>query len=405
MKLKIFSCHKNYIQRGSQAFTEVTIALFLAGFSTFSLLYCVQPILFLFSKEFSLSPVQSSLFLSAPTAMMSIGMLFAGPLSDSIGRKVVMSTSLFLASFLTFFCSGMSTWENIVLMRALTGLALSGVASVAMTYLSEEMHPGILSFSIGLYISGNTIGGFAGRFLSSLLCEYFSWNVALEFISFLAFAFSILFVFLLPTSKNFSSVNLNFRHIVSNFLRQWKHPVTSKLFCMGCLLMGSFITIFSYIGYRLILKPFYFNQTSIGLLSVIYLIGVYSSPQAGILIRKYKKSIILITALMMMIFGILVTQWNTMFLVILGLILFSAGFYAAHSVTSTWISQQSKESKGSTSSIYLFSYYLGSSVFGTVSGIFWSVGEWLGISIFVISFLLIGIFFAMKLLKYQKTII
>lgn len=400
MQLKIFSNDTYFIRRGTRAFTEVTIALFLAGFSTFSVLYCVQPILFLFSKEFSLSPIQSSLSLSASTAMMAFGMLFTGPLSDSIGRKVVMSSSLFLAAFCTFFCSNMDSWENIIIMRTLTGLALSGVASVAMTYLSEEMHPGIVSFSIGLYISGNTIGGFLGRFLSSLLTEYFSWKIALEFISFLAFVSAVLFVYLLPKSQNFHSTSLNLRKILLHFVFQWRDPVLSKLFVMGCLLMGSFITLFSYIGYRLMLKPFFLSQTTIGFLSIIYLIGVYSSPQAGILIEKYRKGIILTIALIMMIIGVLITQWNGIFLIVLGLVLFAAGFFAAHSVTSTWISQYSKKNKGSTSSIYLFSYYLGSSIFGTFSGVFWTLGAWSGVSIFVVSFLFMGIFLSLKLLKY-----
>ena len=401
MRLKIFSDNKDFVRRGTKAFTEVTLALFLAGFSTFSVLYCVQPILFLFSKEFSLSPTQSSLLLSASTAMMAFGMLFTGPLSDLIGRKVVMSSSLFLAAFFTFFCSIMSSWENIIFMRALTGLALSGVASVAMTYLGEEIHPGILSFSIGLYISGNTIGGFLGRLLSSVLSEYFSWQVSLRFISFLAFISAILFAYLLPNSKNFYSISLNFRKILLHFMFQWRNPVLSKLFFMGFLLMGSFITLFNYIGYRLMLKPFFLSQTTIGLLSIIYLIGVYSSPQAGLLIRKYNKVIILIIALIMMIFGILVTQWNLLSLIILGLFFFAAGFFAAHSVTSTWISQYAKTNKGSTSSIYLFSYYLGSSIFGTFSGIFWTLGGWFGISVFIINFLCLGICLSIRLLKCE----
>lgn len=44
-------------------------------------------------------------------------------------------------------------------MRALTGLSLSGVAAVAMTYLSEEIHPNFIALSMGLYISGSSIGG------------------------------------------------------------------------------------------------------------------------------------------------------------------------------------------------------------------------------------------------------
>ncbi|XBC44363.1 MAG: MFS transporter [Buchnera aphidicola (Schlechtendalia peitan)] len=396
--------NKYYIMKGTKKFKAVTISLFLAGFSTFSILYCVQPILFLLSKNFSLNPVESSLSLSSSTAMMAVGMLFTGPLSDKIGRKKVMSSSLFLAAFFTFCCSQVNSWENFILMRACTGLALSGVAAVAMTYLSEEIHPNTLSFSMGLYISGNTIGGFFGRFLSSVLSENTSWKLALELISIIAFFFAILFLYLLPYSKNFYSSSLHPKKIFCHFILQWKHPVLSKLFIMGFLLMGSFITVFNYIGYRLLLEPFFLNKKAIGILSMIYLVGVYSSPKAGILVEKYGKSVMLIISLIMMIFGLFISQWNKIIAIFVGLFLFAAGFFAAHSVTSTWVGQYTKQNRGYVSSIYLFSYYLGSSILGTISGNFWIIGQWTGISIFVIFTLCIGMILALQLRSITSVI-
>ena len=46
---------------GSPAYYRITLALFLAGFATFSLLYCVQPLLPLLAREFHASPATSSL--------------------------------------------------------------------------------------------------------------------------------------------------------------------------------------------------------------------------------------------------------------------------------------------------------------------------------------------------------
>ena len=52
------------------------------------------------------------------------------------------------------------------------GLSLSGVAAVGMTYLSEEIHPSFVAFSMGLYISGNSIGGMSGRLLTGGLYRF-----------------------------------------------------------------------------------------------------------------------------------------------------------------------------------------------------------------------------------------
>lgn len=163
----------SYIVRSSRTFMRVTLALFSAGLATFALLYCVQPILPILSHEFDISPAQSSMSLSISTGMLAVGLLFTGPISDAVGRKPVMVTALVLAAIFTLLSTLTTSWNAILLMRALTGLALSGVAAVGMTYLSEEMHPGIVAFAMGLYISGNSIGGMSGRLKrnSHRLCQ------------------------------------------------------------------------------------------------------------------------------------------------------------------------------------------------------------------------------------------
>ncbi|HMI76948.1 MAG TPA: MFS transporter [Buchnera sp. (in: enterobacteria)] len=388
---------KKYIKKSTKQFIEIMLALFSAGLSTFAILYCVQPILPLFSEKFHLSPAQSSLSLSTTTSMMAIGMLFTGPLSDAFGRKKIMSSSLFLAACCTILCADMHSWKNILIMRSLTGLALSGVVAVAMTYLNEEIHPNILAFSIGLYISGNTIGGCLGRFLTSFLANNFSWEIALRVIGFSALISASLFLYLLPNSKNFTPSSLNIKQLLNNFLFQCKDPALSKLFIMGFIIMGCFVTLFNYIGYRLMTAPFFLNQGMLGFLSLFYLTGVYSSPKAGILTEKYNKGIVLIGALFLMIIGLLITQFNNLIFIFIGLMLFAAGFFSAHSIASCWIGNCAIGSKAQTSSLYLFFYYLGSSIFGTCGGIFWFFGGWIGISIFITTMLLLGVILAVKL--------
>jgi len=372
-------------KKNTKKFNQIVLSLFLGGFSSFSILYCVQSILPVFSKQFCLTATESSLSLSAATATMSIGTLFIGPLSDRIGRKSIMSSSLLIAAVLTIICSISNNWTVIVFLRALTGLALSGVVAVAMTYIVEEVHPNSVSFCMGLYISGNTIGGCSGRILSSILAEYFSWHIAFIVIGFFSLMSSCLFLYFLPSSKNF------YLHL--------KNPTLLILFAIGFMLMGSFITIFNYISYRLMLSPFFLSSSNIGFLSIIYLTGVYSSPKAGILINQYNRSSILRIALLLMILGLLMTQYNEIFIIILGLVIFSSGFFASHSIASSWIGFHAKIAKVQATSLYLFFYYLGSSIFGTFGGFFWFYLKWIGISSFIIIILIFAILLSLKLKK------
>ena len=63
----------------------------------------------------------------------------------------------------TLGCAAAPSWGALLALRALTGLALSGLPAVAMAYLADEIAPSSLGFAMGLYISGSTIGGMVGR--------------------------------------------------------------------------------------------------------------------------------------------------------------------------------------------------------------------------------------------------
>nr|WP_240354554.1 MFS transporter [Pectobacterium brasiliense] len=380
-----------YITRGTPQFMRVTLALFSAGLATFALLYCVQPLLPVLSQDFGISPATSSLSLSVSTVMLAFGLLFTGPLSDTIGRKNVMVVSLMLAAICTVICAFMTSWNGVLVMRAMMGLSLSGVAAVAMSYLSEEIHPSVLAFSMGLYISGNSIGGMSGRLVSGVLTDYFPWRVAIGTIGVLALIAAITFWRILPDSRHFRPGSLRPKTLLLNSKLHWRDAGLPLLFLEGFLLMGAFVTLFNYIGYRLLAPPYLLSQAVVGLLSVVYLTGSYSSPKAGALTARYGRGPVLSVAILLMLAGLGMTALSPLFAIFGGMMLFTAGFFAAHSVASSWIGQRARRAKGQASSMYLFSYYLGSSLAGTLGGFFWHSFGWVGITAFLSALLLLAL--------------
>ncbi|MEQ9770092.1 MFS transporter [Pectobacterium jejuense] len=380
-----------YITRGTPQFMRVTLALFSAGLATFALLYCVQPLLPVLSQDFGISPATSSLSLSVSTVMLAFGLLFTGPLSDTIGRKNVMVVSLMLAAICTVICAFMTSWNGVLIMRAMMGLSLSGVAAVAMSYLSEEIHPSVLAFSMGLYISGNSIGGMSGRLVSGVLTDYFPWRVAIGTIGVLALIAAITFWRILPESRHFRPGSLRPKTLLLNSKLHWRDAGLPLLFLQGFLLMGAFVTLFNYIGYRLLAPPYLLSQAVVGLLSVVYLTGSYSSPKAGALTARYGRAPVLSVAILLMLAGLGMTALSPLFAIFGGMMLFTAGFFAAHSVASSWIGQRARRAKGQASSMYLFSYYLGSSLAGTLGGFFWHSFGWMGITVFLSALLLLAL--------------
>ncbi|WP_409308795.1 MFS transporter [Pectobacterium sp. B1J-3] len=386
-----------YIKRGTSLFTRVTLALFSAGLATFALLYCVQPLLPVLSHDFAISPASSSLALSVSTVMLAIGLVFTGPLSDTIGRKNVMVVSLMLAAICTLICAFMTSWHGVLIMRAMIGLSLSGVAAVAMSYLSEEIHPSVLAFSMGLYISGNSIGGMSGRLVSGVLSDYFPWRIAIGVIGILALIAALTFWRILPESRHFRAGSLRPKSLLLNMKLHWHDAGLPLLFLQGFLLMGAFVTLFNYIGYRLLGSPYFLSQAVVGFLSIVYLTGSYSSPKAGALTYRFGRGPVLSISILLMLLGLGIIALENLLFIFGGMMLFTAGFFAAHSVTSGWVGQRARRAKGQASSMYLFSYYLGSSLAGTLGGIFWHAYGWAGMTFFLGGLLLFSLLISFRL--------
>jgi len=388
-----------YIEKNTPMFMRTVLALFCGGFSTFALLYCVQPMMPILSHEFSINAAQSSLILSVSTATLAIGLLITGPLSDALGRKPVMVAALSAAALFTIASALMPTWQGVLVTRALVGLSLSGLAAVAMTYLSEEIHPQHIGLAMGLYIGGNAIGGMSGRLIAGVLIDFVSWHTAMLVIGVLALTAAVVFWKILPESRNFRARSLNPRSLLDGFTVHFRDAGLPWLFLEGFLLMGAFVTLFNYIGYRLLAEPYHMSQALVGLLSVVYLSGIYSSAQIGALADKLGRRRVFWATIVLMSAGLALTLFTALPLVVIGMLTFTFGFFGAHSVASSWIGRRAPKAKGQASSLYLFSYYIGSSVAGTLGGVFWHAAGWNGIGLFIGTLLMIALGVAIHLAR------
>ena len=75
------------IEVGTPTFRRVTLALTAAGFSTFTVLYCVQPFLPVLKDTFHVSPAESGLALPLCTGLLAVSLLIAGPFSENWGPR------------------------------------------------------------------------------------------------------------------------------------------------------------------------------------------------------------------------------------------------------------------------------------------------------------------------------
>lgn len=392
----------DYIEYGSKSFMAILLSLFLAGFAVFSSLYCVQPMMPFLAKFFQISPTHSSFPLSFSTIALALGLLFAGLISDRFGRKPIMAISLFSTASLLLLSAFLPYWEVFLATRMMVGLAVSGVASVAMTYIGEEIAQKDVGFAMGLYISGTAIGGMGGRLIAGVLLDYISWQTATMVIGVLNLLIALVFYIALPASKHFKSYPIQFSRFIQSFKKNLSDPKLRLLFAQGFILMGCFVTVFNYMSYHLLEKPFELSQTWIGLISIAYLSGIYSSPRAASWSRKFGRDKVLIAMFITMILGLWIMLIPSLWVILIGLLIFTFSFFAAHSTSSSWVSIQSLQYRAVGSSLYLFCYYLGSSFLGSANGLVWEKYGWLGLTLTITMVLFIGVLVALKLHQMQK---
>nr|WP_321984873.1 MFS transporter [uncultured Lichenicoccus sp.] len=363
--------------RGSHEYRRIVLALFLSGYATFSLLYCVQPLLPLFSQRFHLDAARSALSLSLATGLLAPSILVAGALSETLGRKSLMAASLAAAAVLNLLCAATPGWTALLVLRALEGLALGGAPAVAMAYLAEEIYPSGLGLAMGLYVGGTAIGGMAGRLLSGLVAEFAGWRAALAAIGLLGAASAACFVLLLPASRNFARrSSIEPAYHAGAWLTHLRTPGLPALFAVGGLLMGSFVTLYNATGYRLLAPPYDLNQAEVGAIFVIYLLGTFASTGAGLLTDRIGRRPVLVAALLVSLAGVGLTLAAPLVAIIAGLALFTVGFFAGHAVASGSVGRLAGRAKGHAASLYLLSYYLGSSLLSIAGGAAWEWGGW-----------------------------
>ena len=255
----------------------------------------------------------------------------------------------------------------------LEGLALGGVPAVAMAYLAEEVHPDGLGLAMGLYVGGTAIGGMAGRVITGVVADLFSWRVAIGTIGVLGILSMLAFRALLPPSRHFvPRRGLGFAHHRSALLKQFTRPGLPLLFLLGFVLMGSFVTLYNYIGYRLLAPPYQLSQTKIGAIFVVYLTGVVASPWSGRMADTFGRARVLTASLLLMAFGLALTMLHPFTAIATGIACVTFGFFAGHSVASGWVGRLAKEAKGQAAALYLLAYYVGSSVVGSYGGHVWA---------------------------------
>ncbi|GAX57063.1 MFS transporter [Streptomyces olivochromogenes] len=363
---------------GGPGYRRMNLALFLAGAATFVLLYSTQALLPLISGEFRATASEASWTVAAATGGLAVFVVPMSALSERFGRRTVMTASLAVAVTVGLLVPFAPSLGTLIVLRALQGAALAGLPASAQAYLAEEVRPRALVTAIGLFVAGNSVGGMSGRVVTGWVAQEWGWRVAVGVIGVIAVACAVAFRLLLPAPKHFKAGSLHPRTLARTVRDHLTDPLLRRLYVIGALFMTVFGGVYTVIGYRLTGAPFSLPQGIIGSVFLVYLVGTVSASAAGRLVNRLGRRGALCLAAATTAAGLLISLLGTLPLVLLGMVLITAGFFAGHAVAASTVSKTATHGRAQASGLYQSAYYIGSSVGSTVGATAFHVAGWSG---------------------------
>lgn len=378
--------------RGSKAYRRILIALACAGVATFAQLYSVQGVLPLISADLGISAADAALTVSAATIGLALAVIPWSAAADRIGRLRAMYLAVIGATVLGLLVPLMPSFSAMLVLRFFEGVSLGGIPALALAYLTEEVHRMHAGIAAGTYVAGTSIGGLLGRVIAGPVGDWVGWRVGVLAVSVISALAAVCFILLAPKQRGFTKRTKDDGGptMIGRLAANLRNPKLLALYAQGLLLMGGFVAVYNYLGFRLGADPFFLPAALTSLLFLAYLAGTFSSRFAGGLSEKLGRRRVLAGGTTVMIAGVALTMVPWLPVILLGLLVLTAGFFAAHAMASGWTPATAKTGPAQAAALYNLFYYIGSSLIGWCGGIVFQSLGWNALAVVVMALALLA---------------
>jgi YNFM family putative membrane transporter len=221
-----------------------------------------------------------------------------------------------------------------------------------------------------------------GRLMTGVVAEFAGWRWAIAASALLGLACTVVVGLLLPRSQRFTPAPTGLRTLLAMSRRAVSDRGLLALYAVGGCSSGALVAVFNTLGFRLAAEPFSLGLGLASLVFLVYPLGTVASVVFGRLADTRGRRSVLPLGCLLAVTGALLTLPPSLPVAVTGVALLTAGFFAIHGVASGWVPVRAHAggvATGQAASLYLFTYYLGSSVFGSLAGSAWSQAAWPGV--------------------------
>jgi predicted MFS family arabinose efflux permease len=359
--------------------------VWIIGFFAFLNVYSMQAVLPLVMQDFAATPVQAGATVGATVLAIALVSPFMGMLSDALGRRIILCSSLFALTIPTALIPLAHSLAGIAVLRFMQGLAVPGIVVVLIAYLSEEFHDGGVARMTSTYVGGTVMGGFCGRFITGHAGHVLGWRGAFFTLAVMNLVGAVVVWRLLPPSRHFVA-NRNVHGAFQTLGRHLSNRRFLAICALGFCVLFSLVGAFTYVNLYLTQAPF--NLTSAGLANVfgVYLVGVVVTPLAARHIARHGFLKAVLVSLSLSAAGLLLTLVPSLAAVIVGLAVCSTGVFVCQSATISHIADNVTEGRSLATGIYYLSYYSGGAAGTWIAGMAFEGWHWGGSVLSIILF-------------------
>jgi predicted MFS family arabinose efflux permease len=370
------------------AFDLRSLAVATAGFAAFVNLYSPQALLPELAHQFGVGAREISALMTAGTLAIALTAPFTGALADALGRKRLINTAMFVVVVPTLMMTLATNVPQLVALRFIQGLLLPPIFTVTVAYVGDEWPPAEVPRIAGLFISGSSIGGFSGRFVTGAVADLIGWRASFGAVALLTLAAAVIVALALPRERHFVRSG-GFAASARQMLSHLRNPLLLAIFAVGFGVLFNFIATFTYVSFHLAGAPYLFSPTLLGAIFMTYLVGALAVPWVGRPIAAFGRRRFLLGVLAAWIAGALLLLAPPVPVIILGLTICAGCGLICQAVSTGYVVTTAKEGRSSAAGLYASTFYVGGSAGAALIGLAWNAAGWSGCIAAILAMLLV----------------
>jgi predicted MFS family arabinose efflux permease len=333
-----------------------SLLIAVIGFLTLVDLFATQAILPSLAQSYGVTPAQIGLAANASTLGMAISGLLVGVFSANIERKRAIALSLLALSVPTAALAFAPNLAVFALLRVVQGLFMAAAFTLTLTHLAERCEVRT-AHALAAYVTGVVASNLIGRLTAAFVASLVGAEQSFLFFALLNIAGASLVTVALH--RNSPEPMDRMGRFWNAWIAHLSDPAMRRTFAIGFLILFGFIGVFTYVGFVLMSPPHALSMTALGLVFLVFLPSMITTPMAGSFVRRAGPGPAAAGSLAVALVGLLMVLVPNLYAIIAGLTLVGVGTFFAQAVATGHVGRIARGEKAAASGLYLSSYYCG----------------------------------------------